>query len=179
MIVSLFIAAMALGQADMEAAAGAPPPDLVIRKLNINIRELAKVDNTQTALARDIGRDLTCLCGTCPKEPITDCRCGWAGQNKDALQHLVARGMSRDEIMAAYRAAYGDAVLGMPPNEGWGRFVWMAPYAAVVGMLGAFVGVAAWQMKKRRTDPDAELPPEPEARQDVKSELARELDELD
>lgn len=180
MIVSLFIAALTLGQADMQAAQGAPPPDLVIRRLGIKTSDLAKVDNTQAAMARDIGRELTCLCGTCPKEPITDCRCGWAGQNKDALKHMVARGMSREEILGAYRKEYGDAVLAMLPNEGFARAAWLVPYAfGAVALVGFFV-VARMQMKKKSaTQAKDDLPPEAPASNDVKKELARELDELD
>lgn len=176
MIAAVLIAALAFSQTDMESAQGAPPPDRVARRLNINLDELAKIDNTQNQLARSIGRDLCCQCGTCPKEPVTDCRCGWAQMNRETIQHMVERGMNREQILAAYQAEYGDQVLGMLPHGGFRDVAWAAPYIAAIM---AAVALALFARKYLRRGKRADLPPELEGRQDVQQDLARELSELD
>jgi cytochrome c-type biogenesis protein CcmF len=177
-LVAVLLAALSVAQADMEAAAGAPPPDRVSKALAVNLNSMAQIDNTQSKHAREIGRELVCLCGTCPKEPITDCRCGWAGMNKQTIQHLVAKGMTRDQILEAYHKEYGDPVMAMIPKTGFAQAAWIVPYAAGgIGLLTVFI--IGFRSLRKRSSAGPDLPPSVEAGQDVRKELAKELDELD
>lgn len=171
-------------QADMEAARGAPGPDLVARALGVDASRAPALDEAQLDHAREIGRDVVCLCGTCPKEPIADCQCGWASLNRRTIQQAVAKGMSREDIVATYRQQYGDRVLAMLPNEGFARAAWILPYAAAVLMLGGFIAIGTRFLRRAPADPaptqaapGAETPAAGSAA--AKDELARELDELD
>jgi cytochrome c-type biogenesis protein CcmF len=176
--------AVAQGEVQMESAAGAPPPDLVAKKLGYDLEKLPRISSEQSALAREIGRDVVCLCGTCPKEPMSYCRCGWAGMNKRTIQQAVVAGMSREDIVRTYREAYGDKVLAMLPNEGFARTAWILPYTFAGVMLVLFLFVGGRYLRRARLQREAaaggpDLSPETEGREDAKKELARELRELD
>lgn len=162
----------------MQAAQGAPAPNLVARKLNVDLNKLAVIPDSQRDLLRTIGRDVVCLCGTCPKEPMTDCRCGWAGTNMDTIEHLLARGMTREQIRDEYRAAYGERVLAMVPEDGFAQTAWILPYTAIgLGLIGVIY--FAIRYRRRVQEKTTDLPPALQGRQDVQQDLARELDELD
>lgn len=178
MIVPVLIAALSFAQADMQSAQGAPPPNLVARKLNVDLSKLAVIPDSQRDLVRSIGRDVVCLCGTCPKEPMTDCRCGWAGTNMDTIEHLISRGMSRDAIKNAYREAYGEKVLAMVPEDGFAQTAWILPYTAIgLGLLAVIA--FALRYRKRVQEKTTDLPPALQGRQDAQQDLARELEDLE
>jgi cytochrome c-type biogenesis protein CcmH len=176
-ILPTVISLLFVSQPEMEFARGAPSADLVSKKLGIDLNELAVIRDDQRDDVREAGRDVICLCGTCPREPITDCRCGWAGMNRDTIQHLVSRGWDRERIKEVYREAYGEKVLAMVPGDGFAQTAWILPYsAAVLALIGLFF--FGWRYKRRMAN-RAELPPDLQGRQDVQQDLARELRELD
>lgn len=168
---------------EMETKESAPAPNLVARRLGLNADQMPVVNAEQAALAKAIGKEVVCLCGTCPKHTITDCDCGWAGMNKRILQHAVSRGMTREQIVGTYREAYGDQVLAMLPNEGFARLAWVLPYSA--GAFGLalvfFVGVRHLRRSKNRDD-DTGAPsgaPVGALNEEHRRALAKELEELD
>ncbi|MCK6549490.1 cytochrome c-type biogenesis protein CcmH [Myxococcota bacterium] len=173
----------ASAQADMETASHAPASDLVLKALGLDPNAAPQLTDEQIVLARTVGRDVVCLCGTCPKEPIADCQCGWASQNRRAIQGAIARGMSRDDIVKTYRQAYGDKVLAMLPNEGFARAAWILPYTAAVLGLFAVLFVGGRYLRKTRGHADGaakdDAAPDVKGTDESKKALARELDELD
>lgn len=164
--------------ADMETAQGAPSATLGPRALGVEgmpMPENAPLELRQKA--KTISQDVVCLCGTCPKRRIGDCECGWARANQIAILNAVMKGMDKDEIVGAYRKAYGDRVLTMLPNEGFARLAWALPYAAAVMMLLAMVWIGA--KYARRGEKPAEAAPTPEPDSAAAEALKRELEDLD
>jgi cytochrome c-type biogenesis protein CcmF len=131
----------------------------------------------QANAADIVGRDVVCLCGTCPKRLISDCDCGWAKKNQVAILNAVAKGKSRAEIVAAYREVYGERVLAMLPDEGINMIAWRLPYAgALVGLVVAFL--IGRRFLAKRAAPEAPAPA-PVADAAAQAELKRELEDLD
>jgi cytochrome c-type biogenesis protein CcmH/NrfF len=105
------------------------------------------------ASQQEVEESLTCQCGCgltvhscnhlqCPSgEPI----------KKDVAERL-ARGESKDTILAAYREKYGEKVLSSPTFRGFNWFAWITPFAAVLaGGLGVSLVIRRWT----RTTPPA------------------------
>jgi cytochrome c-type biogenesis protein CcmH/NrfF len=167
---------------DMETKSGAPAPDLAARRLGVDPESLPRVNAEQAALAKAIGKEVVCLCGTCPKHTITDCDCGWAGMNKRVLQHAVANGESRDEIVRAYRDAYGDQVLAMLPKEGGAEVAWILPWAAgFLGLLAVFIVGRRYAVRAKVAAREGKEAPDTAlvGSDDTRAQLAKELEELD
>lgn len=160
--------------------------DLAIRELGVDVDRVPPLTKEQTNYAKDIGQELVCLCGTCPRHTITDCACGWAQQNKRALEAALVAGKTKEQIIAAYEKVYGLKVRPTPPDEGVGKLSYMFPFAMIIVALGLvfFVGIRA----KKRNDKAgamtaaAAIPEDALAEQadsETRSILEKELDELD
>ena len=54
------------------------PADQAAKALGVPTERKLAHDHAQAEVAKATGRDVVCLCGTCPKRLITDCECGWA-----------------------------------------------------------------------------------------------------
>ncbi|MFO0725007.1 MAG: cytochrome c-type biogenesis protein CcmH [Myxococcota bacterium] len=173
------LARPAMGQEEHELK-GAPSMELAARKLGVSMDRPEPGTTLEQANAADIvGRDVVCLCGTCPKRLISDCDCGWAKRNQVAILNAVAKGKSRAEIVAAYREVYGERVLAMLPDEGVNMLAWRLPYAgALLGLAVAFVIGRRFLAKKPEASP-AGPTPTPAADAAAQAELKRELEDLD
>ncbi len=164
-----------------EAQAKGKPADLAAKALGVPMTQPPPADEAMKTEAVRVGREVVCLCGTCPKRLIADCECGWAVQNQHAIVHALQAGKSDAEIIGAYRKVYGDQVLAMLPNEGLAVTAWALPYAgAVAGLLAAFyVGM---RYIKRDESPEAAAPSPvaaPTSSDADRATLARELEDLD
>jgi cytochrome c-type biogenesis protein CcmH/NrfF len=131
----------------------------------------------RAATQQEVEESLTCQCGCgltvhacnhlqCPSgEPI----------KKDIAERL-ARGESKDTILAAYRQRYGEKVLSSPTFAGFNWLAWIMPFAAVlVGGLAMAVVIRRWT----RAAPAAPPPPAAAADEGLRRRLAEELDRLD
>jgi cytochrome c-type biogenesis protein CcmH len=99
------------------------------------------------------GRDalehrIHCQCGctldvyTCR---TTDFTCPVSPQMHRDVMALVAGGYSGDEILAAFRDAYGDKVLMAPPRQGFNWAGYVAPFVAVgTGTVLLFALLKRW-----------------------------------
>lgn len=158
-------------------------PKLAAPILGVDPSAKLAANEEQIERAKAIGKEVVCLCGTCPKRTITDCDCGWAGVNQDLIRNAVVQGKNREQIIAAYQKAYGERVNAMIRLEGFGALALVLPYAAaVVGLLLSFwVG---WRLlKKKREAPAPALAgaksPETAGEQAARAELQRELEDMD
>ena len=169
-------AAPALAQEDKKGK----PPGLAAKELGVSTDVKKPHSHDQNELAKSIGRDVVCLCGTCPKRLITDCECGWAVRNQNAILNAVVEGKTRDDIVSAYRRVYGDQVLALLPNEGFATTAWALPYAVGAAGLIASIFVGLRFMRKDPVEEDAAAPvPEITDDADARAELERELEELE
>jgi cytochrome c-type biogenesis protein CcmH len=93
------------------------------------------------------------MCGGpgCGRQLAGECSCSYAAQMRDEIAMLTKQGRTKKEILDFYVAKFGsNQVLAEPPNEGFDRLAWLAPY--IVG-VAALIAVA--MTARRWTRPSA------------------------
>jgi cytochrome c-type biogenesis protein CcmH/NrfF len=110
----------------------------------------------------------------CPMGP----GCHGLKEQSDKLDAYLAKGMTREEIKAAFVADHGGQdILAAPIDEGFNRLAWALPYVA--GLTGAAaVGLVARRWTRRRGDAPAEGPQVPQE-DALRVRLDDELRDLD
>jgi cytochrome c-type biogenesis protein CcmH/NrfF len=98
----------------------------------------------------------------------------------DIIQVALSEGKTREQIHAAYEAAYGTKVFPKPPGT-LGELTWLIPY---VGGLLALAALFAWGMRAlRRRSPMAPVASGAdqgeEGGDEDRERLKRELEDLD
>lgn len=150
------------------------------RLLGVDLNRTDTVTEAQRKYANGIADDLVCLCGTCPREPLSTCDCSWAGKGRKTIQLALLDGKSDEAVLDAYRKAYGDKVFAAPPSEVV-LFITTASYAA--GAL-ALVGLVLFGLRDRRRQSGAAPATAPTVRSESEDPeaariLRRELEEMD
>jgi cytochrome c-type biogenesis protein CcmF len=134
----------------------------------------------KTALEKDLQQSLICMCGTCGRQLVGECTCGYAAEMRAEIANLVKMGLTREQVLDYYIKKYGSQEpLAMPIDSGFNRLAWLLPY--VMGGAGlSLVGVAAmkWSRRPSAASPApraAVAPADPELEQRLDDEL-RDLD---
>ncbi len=97
-----------------------------------------------------------------------------AGMRRQA-ERLLARGMTPDEVLAAFAADYGEDVLAAPTREGFNLTAWVLPFAVLAGG-GLVVALALRSWRPRGGEPE-EVPSaaiDPTLLEEVEREVRRE-----
>jgi cytochrome c-type biogenesis protein CcmF len=123
--------------------------------------------------------EIVCMCGTCGRQRISECTCGVAEAMRVELAGLVAKGMTRDEVIDYFVKKYGSQeVLASPIDTGFNRLAWFLPYAAgAVGVVA--MGGLALKWSRRRTGDEASAVEPAAPDNDLESKLDDELRDLD
>jgi cytochrome c-type biogenesis protein CcmH/NrfF len=133
----------------------------------------------RTPLEKDLQRALICMCGTCGRQLLSECSCGYAAQMREELAGLVAKGMTRDEVIQYYIAKYGSQEpLAAPIDKGFNRLAWLLPYVlGGSGALAVMIVAFRWSRPHPETEPSTEsaAPPDPKLEARLDDEL-RDLD---
>ncbi len=134
----------------------------------------------RSELRRQLEAEIMCKCGGC-MAPMNNCPmgpgCHGLKEQSAKLDAYLAKGMTRDEVKAAFVADHGGQdILAAPIDEGFNRLAWALPYVA--GATGfALVGLAARRWARRQEDtPAAPAVPEEDA---LRARLDDELRDLD
>ena len=85
----------------------------------------------------EVGKELACLCDTCPRRPLDECTCGYAQQQQARIDKLLGEGKTKQQVIDVYVAEFGKRVLSKPPAEGFNLTAWLMP--PFVLLLGFFV----------------------------------------
>lgn len=110
-------------------------------------------------------------CPVCQGESIADSPASMAREMRSLVEEQVDAGRSDAEVLAFFRARYGDWVLLDPPARGSTLLVWVLPVAALV------VGAAAvFAYRGRRAD---DLPRDAGLLAERRAQAERDLAELD
>ena len=73
--------------------------------------------------------ELICMCGTCGRQLLSECQCGYAQNMRAELARLVADGARREQVIDYYIAKYGSQEpLAQPIDKGFNRLAWAVPY---------------------------------------------------
>jgi cytochrome c-type biogenesis protein CcmH/NrfF len=104
----------------------------------------------KTALEKDLYKSIICMCGTCGRQLVGECTCGYAAEMRAEISKLVGAGMTRDQVLQYYISKYGSQEpLAEPIDKGFNRLAWLLPY--VLGAGGALgIGVIAVKWSRRQ-----------------------------
>jgi cytochrome c-type biogenesis protein CcmH len=124
------------------------------------------LDDQVYAIARDL------MCPVCSGQTVAESNSQLAQQMREIIRQRLEQGQSRDEIIAYFRAQFGDGVLAAPPPRGGGLILWVAP--VVVVLAGALV---LQRFLRRNITTPRRAPPPPTAAE--AEEIQRDLKRLD
>ncbi len=110
----------------------------------------------KSALEKDLYKSLICMCGTCGRQLVGECTCGYAAEMRAEIGNLVKMGLTREQVLQYYIKKYGSQEpLAMPVDQGFNRLAWLFPY--LLGSAGlVLVGVAAMRWTRRSPGAAAE-----------------------
>jgi cytochrome c-type biogenesis protein CcmH len=109
------------------------------------------------------------MCDTC-NVPLNIAESDRADQERVAIRRLIARGLTKEQILAELERTYGPGILAKPQDSGFSLAVWWVPVAVVIGLIAL---VAALLPRWRRRPPRGGPPRAPA----LSSADARRLDE--
>ena len=84
------------------------------------------------AQVKDVAVELACLCGDCPTRPLDECRCGHAGTQRNRIAEELAKGQTKDQIIAGFVADFGQRIFVTPPKEGFNLMAWFMPFFGIL-----------------------------------------------
>lgn len=85
----------------------------------------------------EVGKELACLCDTCPRRPLDECTCGYAQKQQARIEALLGEGKTKQQVIDIFIADFGKRVLSKPPAEGFNLTAWLMP--PLVLFVGFFV----------------------------------------
>ena len=113
------------------------------------------------------------MCDTC-NVPLNIAESDRADQERVAIRRLIARGLTKQQILAELERTYGPAILAKPQDSGFSLAVWWVPVAVVAGLLALLAALLPrWRRRGRDGGDDQSRPPAPT----LSSAEARRLDE--
>ena len=125
---------------------------------------------------QEVSEGLTCQCGC--GLTVANCnhpQCEFSVPVREQLQAMIARGMGRAQIIAFFRAKYGEKILSAPTTEGFDLLAWIIPFAVV--FAGCFLIVGAVYNWRSRDSISARSHDQPGYEPELKQRLERELRE--
>jgi cytochrome c-type biogenesis protein CcmF len=101
----------------------------------------------RSALENSLREDIMCTCGC--RRSLANCgmhECHGDAAQTTKLKAMIAKGMTRQEIIAAFVKDFGsEDVLMVPPDHGFNRLAWLFPYlAAGFALIGIVVTARRW-----------------------------------
>jgi cytochrome c-type biogenesis protein CcmH len=113
------------------------------------------------------------MCDTC-NVPLNIAESDRADQERAAIRRLIARGLTKEQILAELERTYGPSILAKPQDSGFSLAVWWVPVAVVVGLVAL---VAALLPRWRRRGHDDGDDQDRERAPTLSTADARRLDE--
>ena len=140
--------------------------------------------DTPVPTQREVEESLTCQCGCgLTVHSCNHIQCGSGEPIKKEIAERLARGESKDQILGAFQAKFGEKVLSSPTMQGFNRLAWIMPFAVVL-TAGAILAVVI-QRRTRGTRPGSPSPAAaggsgaPPGDAALRARLDRELDAFD
>jgi cytochrome c-type biogenesis protein CcmH len=137
---------------------------------------LALVSTAAAVTQQEVEEALTCQCGCgLTVHSCNHLNCGSGEPMKAEIRERLARGESKEQILDAFKARYGEKVLSAPTFHGFNWLAWLTPFAVVLA-AGATLVVA---IQRRVRGSETPTPPAAGGDAALRARLARELDDLD
>jgi cytochrome c-type biogenesis protein CcmH/NrfF len=90
----------------------------------------------EEAKVMEVAEEMACLCGDCPNRPLDECRCGFAGQQRERIAQGLESGMTKDQVIAGFVGEFGLRIFVTPPAEGFNLMAWFMPIFGI--LIGGF-----------------------------------------
>jgi len=113
---------------------------------------IAAQPRTLDERARDVASQLRCP--TCNGETAADASTPVAAQMRAVIRQKLAAGESEQQVLADFRASYGDDILASPPPSGFTLFIWLGP-ALMLLAAGVVVVLAGREWRAMASSPVA------------------------
>jgi cytochrome c-type biogenesis protein CcmH len=89
------------------------------------------------------------MCDTC-NVPLNIAESDRADQERTAIRRLIARGLTKDQILAELKRTYGPGILAKPQDSGFSLAVWWVPVAVVAGLAALLAALLPrWRRRGR------------------------------
>jgi len=143
----------------------------------VSITAAATVTSKPARTTRDtVSEGLTCQCGC--GLTVANCNhpnCEFSVPVRDRIDKLIGQGMDRAQIIAIFRAQYGEKVLSAPTTQGFNLLAWlMPPIAMLLGAMLVMFTISRW--RSAPADQPASGTPAPPSGGAADSLLRRELE---
>ncbi|NKB67917.1 MAG: hypothetical protein GKR89_12725 [Candidatus Latescibacteria bacterium] len=153
-------------------------PRLVLLLLLVAV-PVPKAGAADSHVVKEVAHDLVCLCGTCNRESLATCLCGYAQEQRDELGAALDAGQTKDRIIADWVARFGNKVLATPPAQGYNLLAWIVPFVLLLaGVVLLRWVLVNWRATHAQTAPAAHAS-QPERSGAHRAQLQRELDQFD
>ena len=122
-----------------------PRRSLFLAALLIAISAAAPLDAAAKGKdpAQAITSDIICPCSC--GEVLSGCTCDTGKSMQAFVETSLKEGKSKDQIVGALVARYGEVIRGAPKAQGFNLIVWIAPFAVtLVGFAIAFIILRRW-----------------------------------
>ncbi|MGD0119005.1 MAG: cytochrome c-type biogenesis protein CcmH [Candidatus Binatus sp.] len=129
----------------------------------------------ETTTNAEVFEGLTCQCGC--GLTVANCNmptCAFAVPMRQEIDQMIAKGMTRAQIIAFYRKQYGEKILSAPTTEGFNLLAWTMPFIALmVGGGAMMLAVGRWHSSAPANSKPGTQPPsfDPELRRKLEKEL--------
>jgi cytochrome c-type biogenesis protein CcmH len=96
-------------------------------------------------------------CPACNGETVAEASTPIAQEMRAVIRQKLQAGESEQQVLADFRASYGDAILAAPPTTGFSVFIWLGPWLMLLLGLVVVVGAAReWRAAKPTTADESE-----------------------
>jgi len=129
---------------------------------------------------RDIEESLTCQCGCgLTVHSCNHIQCGSGEPIKKEIAERLGRGESKQQILDAFTAKFGEKVLSSPTMQGFNTLAWIMPFAVVL-TAGAILALVIQRRTRATPQPATSSAPAAAPPTDpLRAQLARELDDME
>lgn len=91
----------------------------------------------------EIEAELMCTCGC--TMVLNTCVCGTSDEMRNTISGMIAKGMTKDEIIEWHVAKYSETVLAAPTRRGFNLIAYIGPWVGLLFGVGiAVVFVRRW-----------------------------------
>jgi cytochrome c-type biogenesis protein CcmH len=127
---------------------------------------------------QEIEEALTCQCGCgLTVHSCNHLQCPSGEPMKEDIRRRIGLGESRDTILAAFAAKYGEKVLSSPTMQGFNWLAWITPFAALI--VAGTILVVVVRSRVRQAAVAAPAGGAPPVDSGARARLDRALSELD
>jgi cytochrome c-type biogenesis protein CcmH/NrfF len=152
-----------------------------LRTLLVALALLAAAPASAGPTQQEVEESLTCQCGCgLTVHSCNHIQCGSGEPIKKEISERLARGESKEQILAAFTQKFGEKVLSSPTFAGFNWFAWVTPFAA---LLVAAMVLTLTIRRRAHATADLLAPGRPDrgppATDALRARLARELDDLE